>query len=582
MRKHGWQLPYHPLQVVAIAVFLALAFAFYVFFAPFVGNNQFQYVLMGLYTPMAAIVFCLYVWCAATDPGDPGVFNTKKYLNVEDKRNLIQHDGSRQVGQSARTSATRDKPPDKGVGKNSLGARHDGLDRENSFACGVYVVMVLFSWCPLSFMGSQHHPHEQSSEQQLSEGGMFYCSLCEVEVMKYSKHCRVCDKCVDGFDHHCRWVNNCIGKRNYKRFFFLMMSAILLLILQWSVGILLMILCLLERKRFSVEISSKLGSSFTLAPYIVVVALCTSLAMVATLPLAQLFFFHILLIKKGISTYDYIVAMREQEQQGTGGQQSPQMSPLSSLTGLSSTSSFSTFHRGAWCTPPRLFLEDQFVVPRETGTSVKPAGKNIMTEELAKKKKRSSAAVKTSPWTLARLDAEQVTKAAAQARKRSRILLPIPRRETPLDRDAGNRFDGGSNPTPGTSNRLAPLQREARSVFRTNQAVSSAGIASSYSPDSSLDSPERHSLRVSSSGCEEAARRFEPGDASAHRGAWLSTCSDGYEASGGEDSDRVPSRIVHRSSNWSDLISNARRNDMADRLSAATSSASMQAKTRRH
>jgi hypothetical protein len=35
------------------------------------------------------------------------------------------------------------------------------------------------------------------------------------------------------------------------------------------------------------------------------------------------------------------------------------MSPASSLTGLSSASSFSTFHRGAWCTPPRLFLEDQ-------------------------------------------------------------------------------------------------------------------------------------------------------------------------------------------------------------------------------
>ena len=64
---------------------------------------------------------------------------------------------------------------------------------------------------------------------------------------------------------------------------------------------------------------------------------------------------------QGISTYDYIIALREQEQeqQGVEGQQSAQMSPASSLTGLSSASSFSTFHRGAWCTPPRLFLEDQ-------------------------------------------------------------------------------------------------------------------------------------------------------------------------------------------------------------------------------
>ncbi|RZR80366.1 hypothetical protein BHM03_00006392 [Ensete ventricosum] len=52
MRKHGWQLPYHPLQVVAIAVFLALGFAFYVFFVPFVPTKPFQYVVMGLYTPL--------------------------------------------------------------------------------------------------------------------------------------------------------------------------------------------------------------------------------------------------------------------------------------------------------------------------------------------------------------------------------------------------------------------------------------------------------------------------------------------------------------------------------------------------
>lgn len=89
MRKHGWQLPYHPLQVlpiglvefyrcsfckkfrifynfssffgcivkvVAVAVFLALGFAFYVFFAPFVGKKMFQYIVMGIYTPLVSEV----------------------------------------------------------------------------------------------------------------------------------------------------------------------------------------------------------------------------------------------------------------------------------------------------------------------------------------------------------------------------------------------------------------------------------------------------------------------------------------------------------------------------------------------
>jgi hypothetical protein len=63
---------------------------------------------------------------------------------------------------------------------------------------------------------------------------------------------------------------------------------------------------------------------------------------------------------QGISTYDYIIALREQEQEEISGQQSPQMSHVSSYTGgLSSTSSFGALRRGSWCTPPRLFLEDQ-------------------------------------------------------------------------------------------------------------------------------------------------------------------------------------------------------------------------------
>lgn len=44
-------------QVVAVAVFLALGFAFYVFFAPFVGKRLFQYIAMGLYTPLVSFIF---------------------------------------------------------------------------------------------------------------------------------------------------------------------------------------------------------------------------------------------------------------------------------------------------------------------------------------------------------------------------------------------------------------------------------------------------------------------------------------------------------------------------------------------
>ncbi|KAH7858678.1 hypothetical protein Vadar_026590 [Vaccinium darrowii] len=617
MRKHGWQLPYHPLQVVAIAVFVALGFAFYVFFAPFVGRQLFQYIAIGLYTPLIVCVFCLYIWCAAADPADPGVFKSKKYLKTPDSKKLLGLDESKLGGKS--NSSIQDanaaeklggKPLDKST--KEMDAKTEGytteIEKMNASSRPSSSVIPLLAFIPCAFRCNCSSPQEESSDQHLSEDGMFYCSLCEVEVFKYSKHCRVCDKCVDRFDHHCRWLNNCIGKRNYRKFFILMVSALFLLILQWSTGILVLVCCFLEHKRFSVDITSKLGSSFTLAPFVIVVAVCTILAMIATLPLAQLFFFHILLIKKGISTYDYIIALREQEQQGVGGQQSPQLSHASSLTRISSGSSFNTFHRGAWCTPPRLFLEDQFDVVPPDSASVSSLGKKMVGDEPIKKK--TPAAVKISPWALARLNAEEVSKAASEARKKSKILQPVVRRGMQFNLDSSFRSSSGrhivskadnsrrrnskrirlpaelpplepltkvSNENESSLTSLAPLQLEARSAFRTTGNV----VASS--PESSTDSPDRlHPFRVTL-GPTEVGRLMRPtaGAAAAQMGTSLSrSTSDGYEPSGGEDSDRVPSRNVQRSANWSNLLLGSARDERVGRLKASTSSS--QANSRNH
>ncbi|KAA3463482.1 putative protein S-acyltransferase 22 [Gossypium australe] len=601
MRKHGWQLPSHPLQVVAVAVFLALGFAFYVFFAPFVGKKMFQYIVMGIYTPLITCCFGLYIWCAAADPADPGVFKSKKYLKIPESGKYSAPKDCKLGGGSATTlpddndALVGGKTAEKDTAATDETLKDGGVELEGKEGSMKQSSCLLWIFSPCAVICKCCGSNEESSEQQMSEDGMFYCSLCEVEVFKYSKHCRVCDKCVNHFDHHCRWLNNCIGKRNYRQFFILMVSALLLLILQWSTGILVLICCFVDRKQFSLDISTKLGSSFSLVPFIIVVALCTILAMVATLPLAQLFFFHILLIKKGISTYDYIIALREQEQelQGVGGQQSPQMSPASSLTGLSSASSFSTFHRGAWCTPPRLFLEDQFdVVPPDTG-SVSSFGKKMVREEPIKKK--NPGAVKISPWTLARLNAEDVSKAAAEARKKSKILQPVVRRDTPFGLEGDSSFGSSGRrmfPRPDgnrrraakrvrlpadlpmesimnisskpadkgfsdTSSSLAPLQLEARSAFQTSRAMSSSVGVVTSSPESSLDSPDIHPFRVSSSGAEESRHRtgLPPFNMAGQKGFPLSrSASDGYEASGGEDSDRVPSRIVHRPTNWNNIL----------------------------
>ncbi|KAF8096314.1 hypothetical protein N665_0312s0007 [Sinapis alba] len=588
MRKHGWQLPYHPLQVVAVAVFLALGFAFYVFFVPFVGNKIHQYIAMGIYTPLITCVVGLYIWCAASDPADPGVFRSKKYLKIPENGKFPQ---SKNAKDGCGSSTGGAKSP----ASTCVQDQENGTNKKLKSSQRSPLLRLLCSPCAL--LCSCCSGRDESSEQQMSEDGMFYCSLCEVEVFKYSKHCRVCDKCVDRFDHHCRWLNNCIGKRNYRKFFSLMVSAIFLLIMQWSTGIFVLVLCLLRRNQFSADIALKLGSSFSLVPFVIVVAVCTLLSMLATLPVAQLFFFHILLIKKGISTYDYIVALREQEQEleeaGGGGQQSPQMSMISSFTGLSSASSFNTFHRGAWCTPPRLFVEDQFDVVPPENASVSSYGKKTVIEERVKKKNQT---VKISPWTLARLNAEEVSKAAAEARKRSKIIQPVERREASSsfgssghrmfpakfeavnsngkERRQSKRIRLPAEPLmnvqtriameTSTSSGLAPLQLEARSAFQTSRAMSgTGGVLVTSSPESSLDSHDIHPFRVSSE-TEGSAQlnRFSSavgmmGQQRGHQQQQQSmmmmmmplsrSTSDGYDASGGEDSDQVPCRSIHKS-----------------------------------
>jgi len=235
------------------------------------------------------------------------------------------------------------------------------------------------------------------------------------------------------------------------------------------------------------------------------------------------------------------------------------------------------------------------VVPPETA-SVSSLGKKTMRDEPVKKK--NPGAVKISPWTLARLNAEEVSKAAAEARKKSKILQPVARHNNEPFRLEPDRNSGSSgrrmSPRIETNRRrpgkrirlpadlhmeaipkfsasnidkgfigtssLAPLPPKARSVFQPSQAVSSSAGMVASSPESSLDSPDIHPFRVSSTEAEEA-RRLSDLSAAADvnlKGIPLSrSTSDGYEASGGEDSDRVPTRIVQRSTNWTNMLFSA-------------------------
>ncbi|KAM3201002.1 hypothetical protein P3L10_033365 [Capsicum annuum] len=95
--------------------------------------------------------------------------------------------------------------------------------------------------------------------------------------------------------------------------------------------------------------------------------------MIATLPLAQFFFFHILLIKKELA---------------------PMTASL--LSEIKSNKE----------------LQDQYDVVSPDTVSVSSLGKRSTTEEPIKKK--NPAVVKISLWTLAQLNAEDVSKSTAE------------------------------------------------------------------------------------------------------------------------------------------------------------------------
>lgn len=248
------------------------------------------------------------------------------------------------------------------------------------------------------------------------------------------------------------------------------------------------------------------------------------------------------------------------------------------------------------------------VVPSDT-RSVSSLGKKTVGEET---KKKSNAPVKISPWALARLNAEDVSKAAAEARRRSKILQPVTRRDVPHRLDRENSFGSTDRQVYGrqdlnrkrgskrvripaelpleplakvstdtaesniteTSTSLAPLQFEPRSAFRTSLAMSNASGVVASSPESSLDSPDLHPFGISSSGVDEARRLTGPSsNVLAQPGFPLSrSASDGYDASGGEDSDRVPSRTVQRSTNWSNVLFNSDQDERITRVKGPGSS----------
>ncbi|KAG0585965.1 hypothetical protein KC19_2G052700 [Ceratodon purpureus] len=439
MRNHGWQPPFHPLQTVAIAVFCALAFSFYVFFAPFLGTETLKFVIIGLFTPLVGAVFILYITCTWIDPADPGVHRSHEKYSPKKEETGSGTDGQpSEQGKKSIKTILEEGP-------------EDNLEPPEANEKSALRLLADKSCCK-----GQQEPGEKSPDEEV-----LYCSICDADISAHSKHCRACDKCVHGFDHHCRWLNNCVGTRNYKPFVALMVSCLLMLILEWAVGIVVLVRCFRDATEFNQEIVDKLGSSFPRVAFIVVLIFLTLLALLATAPLTQLFCFHLILMQKGITTYDYILAVREENQEfleETGGLSSTTSPATSTDTAFSGYNSHSSAggRRIVFCTPPRMFVDqDQTIMALsdlEVGVGKTGGGKIID----AKSQQRPSG-VGLNPFKLARVTTEDATRAAARARAKSSILLP--NRPGTAVQDANVHSDSGFQSSSGSEIRLAGSRR---------------------------------------------------------------------------------------------------------------------------
>ncbi|XP_055801932.1 probable protein S-acyltransferase 19 isoform X2 [Solanum dulcamara] len=416
VRKHGWKLPAHTFQVVAITVFCFLVVAFYAFFSPFLGGQIWEYALIAVYSPVALLVFVLYVRCTAINPADPGImsiFDSERVNNANSKHRLSARKLSGkfdELSNDARSSLSS-------VSRSSIAVtnsiKKDQLETEISD--NLVVSSSRKSSCckiggVLCFLFVYEDCCKQGGFSQEKENGedALYCTLCNAKVCKFSKHCRSCDKCVDGFDHHCR------------------------LVIEAGVGIAVLVRCFVNKKNMEAEIVDRLGNGFSQAPFATVVVVCTAVSLLACFPLGELFFFHMILIRKGITTYEYVVAMRAMSEapgEEFVDEEHPNIvySPSgSATTGFSGGSSLGLQYKGAWCTPPRVFVDYQEEVapqlePRTVPSTVDPDAARLG----EKGNKGPKRAVKISAWKLAKLGSNEAMRAAAKARASSSVLRPI-------------------------------------------------------------------------------------------------------------------------------------------------------------
>ncbi|KAL5700420.1 protein S-acyltransferase [Ranunculus cassubicifolius] len=294
MRRHGWQRPLHPLQIVGMAVYSFIVVAFYAFLGLFLGNRIVEITVITLFSFAALSVMVLFVRCTAIDPTDRTSFKKKKRNKSKGLPNLNYGFIFGQI------VLRLFKRMERKVLRCFI--RRKYLDPWKTTVQPEPLLPFLLAF------------KDEAVSPDLKDDETTFCTLCDFQVKKTSKHCRSCNRCVEGFDHHCRWLNNCIGKKNYTCFILLMIFLLLMILIEGGSAVAIFVRCFADKQGIEEELVRKLNIEFprgvlaTISVFLVLMMAYSSAA------LGQLFFFHVVLIRKGMRTYDYIMAMKEENE----------------------------------------------------------------------------------------------------------------------------------------------------------------------------------------------------------------------------------------------------------------------------
>ncbi|KAG1355294.1 putative protein S-acyltransferase 19 [Cocos nucifera] len=226
---------------------------------------------------------------------------------------------------------------------------------------------------------------------------------------------------------------------------------------------------------------------------------------------------------------------------------------MSSAATAISGSSLGLQYRGAWCTPPRIFVDQQDEIIPHLEPGRVPSTVDPDAVDLSEKGKRpTKRPVRISAWKLAKLDSNEATRAAAKARASSSVLKPISSR---IQNDADRCSSGNVSSRSSTVSADVGFHRENRlgtlksSPLKTSYPPSRASREDSEiypQTPSSFSSPHHtNSLCVTPSLEQQPSntKHFNPiYQSSANRSPLSPKSDDGNENVAGNNSEQGPPR----------------------------------------